>query len=67
MPTWDADFCPMVKKNRATQVLKNHHIPNCISCWASLQLFTLKSQQTSSASASGSHDAAKARTAWGVG
>ena len=40
MPTWDADFWPMIKKNRAIEVLKNHHIPNYIPSCASLQLFT---------------------------
>ena len=38
--TWDADFWPMIKENRLIQVLKNHHIPNCIPSCASLQLFT---------------------------
>jgi hypothetical protein len=62
----------MIKKNRMMQVLKNHHIPNCIPSCASLQLFTLNEvlleQANSSASASGgSNDAVKAYAALRVG
>jgi hypothetical protein len=60
-------FLPNDQKKPSAQVLKNHHIPNCIPGWASLQLFTLKEPASWSASARASKDAAKACATLGMG